>query len=146
MLRSLDFVYVPTEDVDATARAYVEGLGGQLRWKVRGMGTTVACVRLDEDGPAILLAGHLPGTVPILVYRVNSYAAAVAGLVAAGIAVQTLEIPHGPCASFTAPGGQRLAVYELTRPGAAAHFDGRIDEPAEVEPGPRVAGAPRPAS
>ena len=131
----MDFVYVPTEDVDATAQAYVEGLGGQLRWKVRGMATTVACVRLDEDGPAILLAGHLHGNVPILVYRVDSYAAAVAALDEAGIAIDELEIPHGPCASFTAPGGQRLAVYELTRPGAAAHFDGRIDEPHEVESG-----------
>jgi len=135
VLRSLDFVYVPTEDVDATARAYVEGLGGQLRWKVRGIGTTVACVRLDDDGPAILLAGHLHGTVPILVYRVDSYATAVAMLGGAGMALDELEIPHGPCASFTAPGGQRLAVYELTRPGAATTFDGRIDEPDEPDTG-----------
>jgi hypothetical protein len=38
-----------------------------------------------------------------------------------------LEIPHGPCASFRAEGGQRLAVYELVRPEANAHFAGRID-------------------
>ncbi len=24
--------------------------------------------------------------------------------------------PHGPCVEFRAPGGQRIAVYELTRP------------------------------
>lgn len=72
------------------------------------MGTTVACVRLDEDGPAILLAGHLHGYVPILVYRVDSYATAVAALDEAGIALDELEIPHGPCASFTAPGGHAL--------------------------------------
>ena len=54
MLRSLDFVYVPTEDVDATARAYVEGLGGQLRWKVRGMGTTVE----DLHGLVVLQHHH----------------------------------------------------------------------------------------
>ena len=137
VLRSLDFVYVPTEDVDATATAYVEGLGGRLRWKVRGMGTTVAYVDLDADGPAILLSGHLEGTVPILVYRVDSYAAAVAGLREAGIALDELEIPHGPCASFTAPGGQRYAVYELTRPGAADHFDGRVDEQGEAGAGGR---------
>jgi hypothetical protein len=29
---------------------------------------------------------------------------------------------------FRAPGGQRLAVYELTRPDANAHFIGRFDE------------------
>ena len=129
MLRSLDFVYVPTRDVDAMARAYVEGLGGRLRWKVRGMGTTVACVDLGDGGPAILLSGHLEGTVPILVYRVDSYGPAVDRLRSAGIALDELEIPHGPCASFTAPGGQRYAVYELTRPAAADHFDGCIDEP-----------------
>lgn len=127
VLRSLDFVYVPTQDVEATAQAYVEALRGRFRWKVRDMGTTVACVDLDDDGPAILLAGHLEGTVPILVYRVDSYATAVARLRNAGIALDELEIPHGPCASFTAPGGQRYAVYELTRPAAADHFDGRLD-------------------
>jgi len=150
VFRTLDFVYVPTDDVDATARSYVEGLGGRLQWKVRGMGTTVACVRVDEDGPAILLAGHLDGTVPILVYRVDSYAVAVDALGAAGIEVDELEIPHGPCASFTAPGGQRYAVYELARPEAAAHFDGRVDEPegpvtvpAPLEPGPPTNPDPR---
>jgi hypothetical protein len=30
--RSLDFVYVPTEDVDETARRYAEELGAELVW------------------------------------------------------------------------------------------------------------------
>jgi hypothetical protein len=86
-------------------------------------------VRLSGVGPAILLSGHLEGTAPILVYRVADYAAAVARLREAGIGeVHELEIPHGPCASFHAPDGQRLAVYELARPGAASMFDGRIDD------------------
>jgi len=38
-----------------------------------------------------------------------------------------LEIPHGPCASFGLPDGRRAALYELVRPEAATHFDGRID-------------------
>src|SRR5207247_8176063 len=124
----LDFVYVPTEDVDTAARRYVEELGAELVWKVRGMGTVVACLRVSETGPAILLSGHLEGEVPILVYRVADYEATVASLRAAGIEPHELEIPHGPCASLVAPGGQRLAVYELTRPYAAAQFDGRIDD------------------
>src|SRR6266481_4103888 len=37
----------------------------------------------------------------------------------------TLEIPQGPVCSFRAPGGQRLAVYELARPGVEASFEGR---------------------
>ena len=38
-----------------------------------------------------------------------------------------LEIPQGPVRSFVAPDGQRLAVYELTRPGVAENFAGRRD-------------------
>lgn len=129
MLESLDFVYVPTEDVDASARRYVEELGATLVWKVRAMGTVVACLRVSEAGPAILLSGHLEGPTPILIYRVADYAGAVARLRAAGASdLHELEIPHGPCATFRAPGGQRLAVYELTRPDADRHFAGRIDE------------------
>ena len=128
---SLDFLYVPTADVDDTARRYVDQLGAELVWKVRGMGTVVACLRVSESGPAILLSGHLAGSAPILVYRVKSHDEALRELERRGVGpVHGLEIPHGPCASFTAAGGQRLAVYELVRPGAAAHFDGRVDEPS----------------
>jgi catechol 2,3-dioxygenase-like lactoylglutathione lyase family enzyme len=126
---SLDFVYVPTADVDLAVRRYVDELGAELVFKVRGMGTTVACVRVAQDGPAILLSGHLEGEVPILIYRVRDFDAALARLRETGIAhIRELEIPHGPCASFHVADGQRIAIYELTRPGAAASFDGRIDE------------------
>jgi hypothetical protein len=128
LLESLDFVYIPTEDVHGSARLYVEDLGATLVWKVRAMETVVACLRVSDAGPAILLSGHLEGTMPILVYRVADYAEALARLRAAGASrLHELEIPHGPCASFRAPGGQRLAVYELTRPRADQHFAGRID-------------------
>jgi hypothetical protein len=129
VFESLDFVYVPTEDVDATATRFVEDLGAELVWKVRGMATVVACLRLSPDGPAILLSGHLEGENPILIYRVADYESAVASLRAAGLDdVREVEIPHGPCASFRAPGGQRLAVYELTRPHVEQHFVGRSDD------------------
>jgi hypothetical protein len=129
VFRSLDFVYVPTEDVDEAARRWVDELGAEVVWKVRGMATVVAQLRVSEDGPAILLSGHLEGPVPILVYRVDDYAAAVADLRAAGAAdLHEIEIPHGPCATFRAPGGQRLAVYELARPQADGFFSGRFDE------------------
>jgi len=125
---SLDFVYVPTDDVDAVAEHYVDVLGARLEWKVRGMGTVVACLRVAESGPAILLSGHLEGETPILIYRVADYTAAVTALRAGGVEeITELEIPHGPCASFRAAGGQRYAVYELVRPGVDAHFAGRIE-------------------
>ena len=129
VLLSLDYVYVPTANVQAAAQRYVDVFGAQLVWRVRGMGTVVACLRVTEEGPAILLSGHLRGENPVLVYRVESYQRSVDTLRANGVHPLTeLEIPHGPCASFRAPGGQRYAIYELVRPGAAAHFDGRFDD------------------
>jgi len=126
---SLDFIYVPTADVDAGVEHYVDVLGATLEWKVRGMGTVVAALRLDESGPAVLLSGHLEGETPILVYRVADYAAAVDRLRGQGMHdIHELEIPHGPCASFRAAGGQRFAVYELVGPEAGTHFAGRVDQ------------------
>lgn len=127
MFRSLDFVYTPTVDVDAAAAHYRDALGAELVWKVRAMGTTVAALRVSEHGPLVLLAGHLQGEAPILVYRVDDYEHAAAELEAAGVDLDEFEIPHGPCAAFRALGGQRLAVFELTRPDADEHFAGRVD-------------------
>ena len=70
MFESLDFVYVPTEDVDASAQRYVEDLGAQLIWRIRRLDTVVACLRVSESGSNILLSGHLEGEAPILIYRV----------------------------------------------------------------------------
>jgi catechol 2,3-dioxygenase-like lactoylglutathione lyase family enzyme len=127
VFQSLDYVYVPTADVDASAQRYVEALGAELVWKVRGMGTVVACLRVADEGPQILLSGHLEGENPILIYRVPDYAEAVAALRAAATELHEVELPPGPCATFRAPGGQRLAVYERTRPGVEEHFAGRIE-------------------
>jgi hypothetical protein len=125
---SLDFIYTPTADVDATAAWYVEVLGGRLDFKVRGMGTTVAAITVADNAPRILLAGHLHTPGPILVYRVADYAVSIAALAERGLdPTEQLEIPHGPCAVFAAEGGQAFAIYELVRPGAATYFDGRVD-------------------
>jgi hypothetical protein len=129
MFSSLDYIYIPAADVDGETQRYLDTLGAELAWKVRGMGTTVACLRLGEPGPAILLSGHLRGASPILVYRVQDYAATIAQLRERNVAVRELEIPQGPCATFTMEGGQRYAVYQLTRPDAFNYFDGRIDRP-----------------
>jgi len=127
VFESLDFVYTPVADVDAAARDWVETLGGELVWKVSAFGTVVACVRAAADGPFVLLTDHLEGDVPILVYRVASYAETVVRLRDAGVELEELEIPHGPCASFRLD-GKRFAVYELTRPEAVHRFDGRFDD------------------
>ena len=88
MYESLDFVYTPVGDVDAASRAWVEELGAELVWKVRSMGTVVACLRVAGEGPAILLTDHLEGDVPILIFRVDDYAAAVERLRGGGIEIR----------------------------------------------------------
>ena len=128
MLRSLDYVYTPSADPDADAARWVETLGAELVWKIRRFGTVVACLRVAGDGPSVILAGHLEGERPILVYRVDSLEDAVAAFQDAGLEVHEFEIPPGPAARVDAPSGQPVAVYELTRPGRIESFAGRFDE------------------
>jgi hypothetical protein len=127
-LERLDFLYIPSRDVAADLGYFTEVLGGRVSFAIQAMGTRVAAVRLTEQPPLVLLADHLEGERPILVYRVPDLDAAMADLEARGWQRQhTLEIPHGPCCSFRTPGGHRVALYQLTRPEVAAHFEGRRD-------------------
>jgi hypothetical protein len=85
-------------------------------------------VRLVADPPPLLLAGHLEGDQPVLVYRVDDLEATIAELSSRGVEVTVrFEIPHGPGAELANPGPQRLAIYQLTRPQVAEHFAGRRD-------------------
>ena len=98
---SLDFVYHPSRDVKRD---------------------------VAPPPPMFLLADHVAGDTPILVYRVPNLRRALTAFKKRGWSEQSsFEIPHGPICSFRAPGGQRIAVYQLTRPGAAASFEGRRD-------------------
>ena len=129
MFEHFDYVYMPSRDVAADVTYFTEVLGGRLIFAIDGMGTRVAMVALTEESPRVLLAGHLDGDKPVLVYRVNDLTSAMSDLMSRGwTAGHTLEIPQGPVCSFTAPGGQRLAIYQLTRPGVEeATFVGRRD-------------------
>lgn len=92
------------------------------------MGTRVAGIELTEGPPLVLLADHLEGERPILVYRVSDLSAALEGLESRGWEREgNVEIPHGPCCSFRTPGDHRIALYQLTRPEAATQFAGRHD-------------------
>ncbi len=92
------------------------------------MGARVAALEMTAGGPLLLLADHVEGETPILVYRVKSLSTAMQQLEKRGWKEQeSFEIPHGPVCSFRTPGGQRIAIYQLTRPDAARHFDGRRD-------------------
>jgi hypothetical protein len=124
----LDFLYMPSRDVAADLAYLTDVLGGRPVFAIEAMGTRVAAVELSADPPMVLLADHVEGDRPILVYRVADLAAAMDDLAARGWRrEQTFEIPQGPCCSFEAPGGHRFALYQRTRPEVAAHFAGRRD-------------------
>jgi len=124
----LDFLYCPSEDVAAEVTYFTRVSGGELVFAIESGGTRVAAVRLTAGPPLFLLADHVEGQRPILIYRVEDLPAALAELEARGWnRAGTLEIPHGPCCSFRSPGGHRLALYQLTRPEVSAHFEGRRD-------------------
>jgi hypothetical protein len=128
MFDRLDYLYVPSRDVAADVAYFTDTLGARLVFAIESMGTRVAMVELTEGPPQIVLAGHLDGDRPIFVYRVADLQAATQMLRAAGSDLgHALEIPQGPVRSFVTPGGQRLALYQLTRPGVVDGFAGRRD-------------------
>ena len=124
----LDFLYTPSADVPRDLKYFVEVLGGRPVFAIDAMGTKVAAVELTEGPPLVLLTDHVEGERAIIVYRVEDLARSLEELTSRGWEREgTFEIPHGPCCSFRAPGGQRFALYQRTRPEAAAHFAGRRD-------------------
>jgi hypothetical protein len=125
---SLDFVYVPSADVAAEAEHLAGVLGAEVVFAIEAYGTRVAMLRLAPGPPALLLTDHLEGERPILIYRVDDLKATMADLQERGFqGAPVFGIPHGPCCSFTTPGGHRIAIYELTRPEVERRFAGRRD-------------------
>jgi hypothetical protein len=123
---SLDYLYTPSRDVAADVRYFVDVLGARLVFAIDAMGTRVAMVELTDGPPHVVLNDHVEGDRPILVYRVASVRETIADLTTRGwTAEHSLEIPQGPVTTFSTPGGQRLAVYELARPGVIETFAGR---------------------
>lgn len=128
MFELLDFVYLPSRDVAADVAHYTAGLGAELVFAIEAFGTRVAMVRLTADPPALLLAEHLEGDQPVLVFRVGDLKRAIAELDERGVEVGArFGIPHGPGVELVNPGPQRAALYELTRPESAERLNGRRD-------------------
>jgi hypothetical protein len=124
----LDFVYLPSRDVAADVAHFTAGLGGELVFAIERFGTRVAMVRMAGGGPALLLAGHLEGDAPILVYRVHDLEAAADGLRDRGVTLGTrFEMPYGEGIEVDSPGPQRLAIYERTRSERGDSLAGRRD-------------------
>jgi hypothetical protein len=128
MFDRLDFVYLPSRDVAGDVMHFSSRLGAELVFAIEAFGTRVAMVRLVPEPPALLLAEHLEGEQPVLVYRVADVDRAIAELRDLGVELaMRFEIPHGPGAELRNPGPQRVALYQLTRPGADERLAGRRD-------------------
>jgi hypothetical protein len=128
MFEGLDFLYMPSRDVAADANHFTDALGGEPVFRIEAFGARVAMVRLAPDSPHLLFADHLDGERPVLVYRVANLDEALRELEGRGLELgASFEIPHGPCCSLDAPGGHRVAIYQLTRPDVAERFTGRHD-------------------
>jgi catechol 2,3-dioxygenase-like lactoylglutathione lyase family enzyme len=128
MLESFDFLYMPSRDVARDLAFYEDVLGAETVFAIERFGTRVAEVRLSGDGPRILLAEHISGDAPVLLYRVDELGAAMAELEGRGLSFEMeFGFPYGEGALFHAPGGQRLAIYERTRPDRGDSIRGRLD-------------------
>jgi hypothetical protein len=90
MFLSLDYLYVPAPNIDDAVRYYTKQLDGELVWKIHAFDTWVAAVRLSASGPLVLLAAHLEGETPILIYRVEHLESTIAamGFVKRGLAIR----------------------------------------------------------
>jgi catechol 2,3-dioxygenase-like lactoylglutathione lyase family enzyme len=127
-IESLDVLYLPSRNAEADLIFYRDLLGARVVFAIEAMGTRVAEVSLSPEGPRLLLADHLDGEAPILLHRVSSLHETLEELAARGLRLERrVELPLGPCATFRTPGGQRIGLYELTRPEVDDHFAGRAD-------------------
>jgi hypothetical protein len=126
--QQLEYLYTPSHDVAGDAQLFVDSLGAKLAFAIEGMGARVAMLQLTEGPPHILLTDHLEGERPIFIYRVDDLRLATAALRKRGLKNEAkVEVPMGPCISFTTGSGHRIAVYEASRPGVLEHFLGRRD-------------------
>jgi hypothetical protein len=128
VFESLDFLYMPSRDAARDLAYFTQSLGGTLVFAIEAFETRVAMVDLTGSPPAVLLAEHLEGDQPVLVYRVENLEQSISELEARSVNVAArFGIPHGPGAELALAGPQRIALYELTRPKVPERLRGRRD-------------------
>ena len=128
IFESLDFLYIPAPNIQESITYYTKVLDGELLWKIHAYGVWVACVKLSNKEPHILLANHIERKDLMLVYRVSDLDKAASELRARGWNEEkSLEIPNGPCLTFRDPADNSIVIYENRRPHVMRDFKGRID-------------------
>ena len=126
MFGPLDFVYLPSRDVAADLDHWTR-VGGDVVFAVERFDTKVAMVDLG-GGPGFVLAEHLQGDAPVLVYRVDDLGAGIGDLAERGVAVSDrFEFPYGEAVEVLSPGPQRVAIYERSRPERGESLRDRRD-------------------
>jgi catechol 2,3-dioxygenase-like lactoylglutathione lyase family enzyme len=116
----LSYLYMGTDDVDASLSFYTEALGARFVWRFRAFATDVAAVRFGPDRPFVLLAEHRPTPSCLPIWSVPNLDDAVATLARAGFADhgETVGTPDGPVHVVTDPSGNELGLLRPDRPGA----------------------------
>lgn len=128
IFESLDFLYIPAPNIQESITYYTKVLDGELLWKIHAYGVWVACVKLSDKEPHILLANHIERKDLMLIYRVSDLDKAASELRARGWNEEkSLEIPNGPCLTFRDPADNPIVIYENRRPHVMRDFKGRID-------------------
>ena len=119
-LGRLEYLYVGSKDVAKDLAYYVDVLGAEVVWDFSEFGTRVAGVRLFEQGPMVLLAGHRHAPSVLPVHAVPDLDAAEKALRARGWKPEgpRFGIPDGDCYLYKDPSGNELAIYEDSRPHA----------------------------
>lgn len=114
----LRFLYVGSSDVGKDLDYYVEVLGAEKVWDLSSFGTRVAAVRISEEGPLVLLAGHRPSPSCLPIFEVKNLEVTARGLKKKGWkpASGRFEIPVGPCYLFEDRSTNQLAIFQNVRP------------------------------
>ncbi|HEU4443762.1 MAG TPA: hypothetical protein VFR94_03705, partial [Nitrososphaeraceae archaeon] len=120
---SLDFLYVPAPDIEAAIGYYTGVLGSKLLWKIHAFGVWVACIRVSDSGPLLLLADHIKKNDMIMIYRVSSLDNTASTLRSQGWNEEKL-LDY----TFRDPAGNCIAIYENLRPDVMKQFNDRIDK------------------
>ncbi|HET7149495.1 MAG TPA: VOC family protein [Candidatus Nitrosopolaris sp.] len=128
MFESLDFLYVPAPNIQESINYYTMILDGELLWKIHAYGVWVACIKLSDKEPYVLLADHVEKKDMMLIYRVNNLDKAASELRSRGWREEkSLELPNCPCKTFRDPAANAIVIYENRRPHVMEEFKGRID-------------------
>ena len=116
----LEYLYMGSKDVARDLAYYVDVLGAEVVWDFSDFGTRVAGLRLWEEGPMLLLAGHRHAPSLLPVFAVGSFARVEPELRRRGWRPDggKFGIPDGDCYLFKDPSGNEMAIYEDSRPHA----------------------------